>query len=662
MLSPRAQHFLSLSLSLCAFSLYGQQNTIDSLTQKKVSIENAANFKETDTTYIKTLYLLARTYVYKNRDSVKDLASKSLRISQKINYSKGIAGSQMALGAADIFEGKFEKGYQKTKRAKDLAQQVGADTVYFHAVNLLGLGNYMQRDFPKTYEIYQQGIEIAKKKKYLDWELTYTMNLATTFSIIKDYDQALLYYERCLELAEENNEKLQKAEIESNLAYLYWKTKEYVKAKQYANKTIPVFQELGFGAWESFAIITLGGVALEEDDIEEALINYNRALEILKTLKDSKRETDAFLGLSEAYVLKNDLSKAQAFANNAEQTAKSIGYVEGLMRASEILYQIFSEKQKPEQAIKYLKIEQRLSDSIQLAENTSRFLMMEAENKFKREQELAEQENERKINNRNIIIYISILLLIALLSIALLIRKNYLNQKRVNNELKMINEAKDKVFFVIGHDLKSPINTLQELLELYKDEEISEKDIAKITPILKENVDYNSFMLNNLFIWAKSQMNGVKAFPEKVNLLGELKNVNSQLKGDLKKKNIALKIQVEENHQVEFDVQQLRIVLRNLFSNAIKFTPKGGEIVVTSHRKNDSIELSIVDNGIGISAKTIEAFDNNATIESDLGTEKERGTGLGLLISKELVTLNNGSLDIYKRSNKGTRVKLIFSE
>ena len=565
-----------------------------------------------------------------------------------------------ALGAADVFEGRFEQASKNLNEGKKLAQEIGADSVYLQAINMLAMSHYIRKDFPEAYRIYKEGIRKAQEAKNSYREFTFTMNLATTFSIVKDYDQALSYYDEALKLLENSNDKLRRAEIESNLGYLYWKTGDYDKAKYYANKAIPVFQEQEFGAWESFALTTLGGVSLEEKEIDKAIGFYNDALKILENLRDRKRETDVNLGLSQAYYKKSQLEQAKEFAFLSEEMAKSINYAEGILRSSQLLYEIFRDENNPEVAIKYLEIEQRLSDSIQIAENSTRLLMMEAENKFETTKELIQQENRREINQRNFVIYISLILLIALSLIAFLIRRNHLNQKNANKKLQRLNEIKDKIFTIIGHDLKSPIGTLQEFLSLYKDNGISQEEIAKITPRLKANVDHSAFTLNNLLTWATNQMNGTVTRPTAITVKDHTKQVVNLYSEKIEQKKLRVEYSIGSEIKVIVDRDHLDLILRNLILNAIKFTPKSGLLLFGGKIEGNKVIFSIKDSGIGMSPSQINSILKYSSVLPRSGTNNEKGTGIGLQITKELIELNGGNLKFESTPNMGTTANITF--
>ncbi|MET1259153.1 ATP-binding protein [Flagellimonas sp. DF-77] len=637
-----------------------QEKLTDSLGNIKADFESRPDFNPSDTTYIKNLYELARAYIYQNKDSVLHMANRALELSDAIGYDKGKAGAQLALASYHLFNGNFDTGFEFADKAYQLSATAGADSIHLTVINLMGLGYYAKKDFPKTYLLYQEGFQKAEAQSNQQMQLAFNMNLATTFSIIKDYEQALTYYDKCLDILKSSDDRLQKAQVESNLGYLYWKKNEFEKGKKYTYAAIPVFQENRFGAWESFACITLGGIAIQEKNFEEALKHYSKAMELLENMSDQKRETDVYLGLAEAYLLNGEVAQAEDYAIKAHSLAKAITYFEGQIQVSDLLYRINRMMDRSEIAIEHLEAAQRLSDSIMVEDNATKLLMLQAQSNFENEQQLAEIENDKVLERQRAITLTSLVLLLALTAIILLIRKNIREQKAANRKLQELNAAKDRVFSIIGHDLKSPIGTLQELLELYNDSSLSDEQIAAVFPRLKANVDHSSFTLNNLLFWAKSQMNGIQPVPVQVPIKSAAFEVCALFNEAISKKRLVMSCTFDPSTRIRMDEEHLNIILRNLISNAIKYSMEGGEIKFGSTTTSQGTEVWIRDEGVGMDqVKIATLFEGNPT-DSTPGTAQEKGTGLGLAICDELIRLNGGSLTVESQRGSGSRFRFVI--
>ena len=239
-------------------------------------------------------------------------------------------------------------------------------------------------------------------------------------------------------------------------------------------------------------------------------------------------------------------------------------------------------------------------------------------------------------------------------------------------DLKELNRHKDKIISVLAHDLRSPFNgllgytdMLANDIEQLKTEEI--KHSAKNINIAANNLFK---LLNNLLDWTLVQSRKIKYLPSNENLLQRVNEVISLLKMNADQKSISLKTNIESYINVWADRNMLDIIFRNLISNAIKFTPVGGEINICSpvqvlndtrsdnSRKilNGFIEIGIRDNGIGMDEDTITQLLNQDSQITTKGTNNEAGTGLGLSLCKELITLQGGKIRIESKVGECTLI------
>ena len=624
------------------------------------SYEKLPGFSKKDTNYIKVLYELSRSYIYQIPDSTRSISEQVLKLSEQANFKSGIARGKIGLGLYHIIKGEFEQGFTYADEAIEKAKTSNADTLLLQCFNTKAMGQFMRGNYPQAYLECKTGERLAKKVGNREMQVFFTMNLATCFAILKDHEQALPYYQKALQIVNESNDEDQRAQIESNMGYMYLHSGDYQKAREYSQRAIKILNREKYQAWESFAWATLGEVAIREKKYDQALEYFSRSEALLTPIQDMQRKAETYQGIADTYYWKKEPEKSLEYAQMAENISKTINYHVGIVKSSELLHRLFEAKNKPQEALQYLSLARHLSDSILESENKTKFLMLEAQAKFDREMKLLDLENEKKLAKQKTITYISIILFLALLIIAFLIRKNAINQEKANLSLQELNNTKDKLFSIIGHDLKSPIATLQELLELYTSREISEKDIAQLAPKLKENVDHSSFTLNNLLYWAKTQMTGVKPNTKSIKVEKAISSACLLFQSKIEAKNIKIHCTICSELHVMVDPIHLDIVLRNIISNAIKFTPKKGEIYFSSNENTGIGEIAICDSGIGMSKTIINDIISSRYIEPSSGTDKEKGTGLGLQISNELIKINKGSLTIESEINKGSCLRILL--
>jgi len=235
----------------------------------------------------------------------------------------------------------------------------------------------------------------------------------------------------------------------------------------------------------------------------------------------------------------------------------------------------------------------------------------------------------------------------------------YANEKLRESEQRLIelNATKDKFFSIIAHDLRSPFNALISGTQFLKDCYSSlEKDTLDMVIDELHSSSKNVFvLLENLLEWAKSQSGNISYDPEALNLCALIKIVISVFTKNIKDKNIRIVNTVDPNLSVYADMDMIGTVLRNLCGNAVKFTTDGGSICFTSSDKGKFIEITVSDTGTGIPAEDIDKLFRIDTKYSKIGTAGEKGTGLGLILCKEFVGKNGGTIRIESVYGKGSR-------
>lgn len=233
--------------------------------------------------------------------------------------------------------------------------------------------------------------------------------------------------------------------------------------------------------------------------------------------------------------------------------------------------------------------------------------------------------------------------------------------KKQEEELKEANLFKDKVFSVISHDLKSPVSSLTGMLELLKLNSLSREEKSKIIENLDLALKSTKNLLENILIWANPKLGNGKQI-SRFDLQSIIDEVFQLFSLQAKAKKISLVSYVYPGIKVKTDKNVLRLVLRNLISNALKFTGSGGKIEVSIEIQNQNITLMIKDNGIGISEKDQQALFNRNRHYSTRGTENEKGTGLGLMLCKEFLEKSNGQISVKSHPGKGTTFFITLSK
>jgi len=233
-------------------------------------------------------------------------------------------------------------------------------------------------------------------------------------------------------------------------------------------------------------------------------------------------------------------------------------------------------------------------------------------------------------------------------------RKNYLDELTAKSEeLEDLNKLKDKLLSIISHDFRSPLNSLQGTLNLMLRGSISEEDFKTLAYSLVDKLDHTSNLLDNLLNWAKSQMQGMKVYPKMIDLQSVAEDCTHLLSSIAEKKLVDIQNNINNRQKVYADNEMVKLVLRNLLSNAIKFSHSRGSILVDSFAENGHVVISVKDQGLGISNENQSKIFNYDNV-STYGTSNEKGMGIGLLLCKDFIERNGGSIWFESELEKGS--------
>ncbi len=222
--------------------------------------------------------------------------------------------------------------------------------------------------------------------------------------------------------------------------------------------------------------------------------------------------------------------------------------------------------------------------------------------------------------------------------------------------LREANTTKDKLFSIISHDLRSSIGNLVNFLKyMIEDPEMFSKDeFQQIIRSLHESSLTTFEMLENLLAWARNQSNTLEYRPQQVHLSSVFSQITGKLAAVARQKNISLLTDALSTLTCTADINMLIISVRNIITNAIKFTPRGGRVQMTAYAENEKVVIEIRDSGIGMKKEKLESLFSLGALSSSAGTDGEKGSGLGLILCKELIERQKGSLSVTSVEGEGS--------
>ncbi|EOZ98623.1 Membrane associated signal transduction histidine kinase [Indibacter alkaliphilus LW1] len=543
------------------------------------------------------------------------------------------------------------------------------------AQNLNRLGVYYRNNNlqEEALLLYEEALQISRKANN-NTQIGHSLNSIGQIYFYRGlFEEALEYYLEAADffLAENDEEGL--AYNYTGLSLVLGELGRYFESIETINKAIAIRENLGNERQLTVSRFNRANLLMDMGDYSSAekdMLNlYEYGLQY-----DLVRAINALEKLVELKIKQGDTDMAFEYANKAidlhQQRPNSESMVAILQQMNQLSFQIGNQ----EQANYYNELLQA-EKNILNAEKTKNHLSSITIKKQKDEIEALSRENELIEKNRRFRLYLALALLVIIAGLVFILFNYYkflLREKAKNKELNQqkekienqakeldeLNRVKDKIFSIISHDLRGPLHSLLGMVQLFNEESLSKEDFKEYLPKVAQSLGENEQLLENLLIWSRNQMKGIKV-SKKLISVSKLVDKNIQI---LSKTNYFKNQEIQNLIPLEIklitDPDMLEIVLRNLLTNALKFTHAGSEIIFSATEKSDSYVFSIRDNGIGIHEEVLEKLFRN-TFFSSPGTKKEKGTGIGLLLSRELIQLNKG--DIWVKSQPGEGAEFFFS-
>lgn len=547
-----------------------------------------------------------------NNDSLKSSVYQLDYINAIVMFSKGDTSS-------------FFKEIKKIK--KHLLRE---NRMYEYVYINIQAGNFLSFHNATNYRIdfYKENLIVFKNnksKELLESELQNYNSLGFVYENLNQIDSALKYYSIGQAVAKKNNVEVWYGLMSGNLGSIYIKLKEFEKAKE--------LLELDFN------------VSIKYKMYESAI----NAMMLIVEINNNTRQTEKAI---------QALDSARYYVTKVDQSSKifleSYNYKYYHAKASIFLglHQYDSAKYYLEKSMNYITEVTR-----SYRKNEKRLLS----NRYIFEDNINSINKLETQNKQTIYIAIISVLLFASSIIILFILSNFNKKIKIKNaELEESNSQKDKIFSIIAHDLKAPLNTLHSLLELYNMEAITANDFVKYKSDVNNSINQVTENLNNLLLWAsRSMKSGVKVEKSDVNLATLINDIISQFSVVIKNKNLKLSLTNNFNDIIKVDRNMLFVVLTNLINNAIKFTPEYNSIKIEVNSINaSSVQIDIIDEGIGIPQNKINDIFVLSANKSTMGTLGEKGTGLGLIICYDFIKLMNGTIEVESTLNVGSKFRI----
>lgn len=583
-------------------------------------------------------------------------------------------------------------------------------------VNLMAKVSEELRDYDtkQGINIGKLAIELAERLKFDEGKALALKAIGANYWRTGVYELALQNFIESLELYKKVGNRYMIGRLNNNIGLVYFARTQYNKSRSYYSESLKIADELGNDNERARVNHNLALIEYEEGNIRAAinkhqlsfkfaqlakdtmLMGYNycftgkcytklrildsaemfisKSIEIFKASGNDNTMAMAYNQYANMLNAKGKASEAISYASMASLLGEKVGNRYMKMESADIIAKAYTALKNFEKAMQFKIIYYELRDTMKNENNIQTIAQIEAGYKYKNEIDQLKYEKQETLYKNQMIARSAIVAVVLLLVILLILLAFYRLKVRTNNlllaknseitalntKLEELNHTKDKFFSIIAHDLKNPLGTFRDATKMLTSDlhKFTDEERTELLAMIASSADNLYALLINLLDWSRSQRGTISFQPEESMMRVLASNAIAPLIGVAEQKQIDLLNKISPAMIVRADTNMLTTVLRNLVSNAIKFTKAGGQIEIGCKDCEESPAQFIVayvrDNGVGMSEATIaKLFRIDETITS-IGTSGERGTGLGLILCKEFIEKHGGSMWVESEIGKGS--------
>ncbi len=617
-------------------------------------------------------------------DSSQAMVNELFAIAKRNSWNNANALAYKHLGIIAQFRGQLDQSIDYSLQAEAIYMEDSASNAERLAAihNNLGIA-YAQKGLYKTALRYL--LYCVRHDKATDNTRALASlyaNLGNLYENIKEYDQSLHYLELSLSMSREVNSPYDIANALSNMGNLLISIRQHQLAKGYLAEALVLNQQNKDKEGRGFNHNNLARAYLALGLVDSAQYHANAAITIRKQLGD-------VLNVSTSYhTLFDVLLNKKAYTQAKEVLRQSASNLAGFSAAPAQAWELYQRKYRLDSAqgnyksaltnyLQYIAIR----DSVYSDESTHEIARLEAQYEYdlkaerlvakqevRLEQEAAALERQQLLTIGIAVVLVLVLLVAAVIFVHRqklktanneLQERNYeVNQQKEEltaqaDELQRLHHLKDKLFSVISHDVRAPMADLSAFLTMLEGESLTQARVNELIPGLTRQFDHTLSLIDNLLQWARSQMTGLQIRPDYVDFTDIAEAVSGLFTRRADDKGVLLRNLMVFPAIVFADADMVQLVLRNLVANALKFTSQGGQVNISALREGDFLEVQVSDTGKGMNEGEMQELFGNKGYSTP-GTDQEKGTGLGLLLSKEFIEKNGGAIKAESKPGRGS--------
>jgi signal transduction histidine kinase len=656
-----------LALTLLAISPYV-------LAQDKIdSLERQLQKELPDTLRVSTLLLLSIEYEYVDVTKSRKLTEEAIDIIEEKKLTGSKSRAYQSLGSIYRVGGDYQAALKADNIALEASLSVNDSARIATSYNNVAHDYYDLGDYDEAYHYFIQSYRIASS---IGDSLTMAIsmhNVGRVYKELRQYDRAHEYLNLSREMSRKIGDKEGEPYSLSEIGEVLLRQEKYDSALETLQKTLRMSRQYRLRVLMPKTMINIAQIHLKKNDVATALAYYDTAYQQYDQSNDKFGIAEVNLGRGLAYLTQKKYDDAMRLIQSSLNDAKSLNANILELQCFYHLSSLWEKRGDYKKAFEYFKQYAEVEDTLFSQDVQSKLLAdqlrFETEAKdfqiaaLSRQQRRQKDEIKKQEFVRNILVVVMALSAILLITVyrsgqrrrkinTLLLQHQEEMEKR-SEELEKLNQVKDKFFSIISHDLRSPINALAGLLDLLDKGAISSKELPEHIKELRTRFHHTRTLLNNLLDWTLLQMDKLNLQATRIDV-NKLVEENIQLLGPMHSKDIIIKNEIPRPCLAFADSNTINLVIRNLITNAVKFTNDGGEVLIRGTEGQREWEISVQDNGIGIKPEILRILFDKTAPYTTRGTANEKGTGLGLILCKEFVEKNGGRIWVESTEGKGS--------
>ncbi len=538
---------------------------------------------------------------------------------------------------------------------------------------IMGSSYSMMGSIFRVYALYDRAIEYIVKSQlyyqkagFLEGDAWAAYLLGRIYADLKQPQEALNYYQSSLDLytrlSTENGISGGVALCHEQIGLIFLDSGNYEKAQEHIEFVLAQHISSGSETGVSSAHKHLGIIEYYQDNFLLAEEYLQKALFVKTKYNDLLSLSGIYEYLGLCTIQKGQLKEGLKDMQKGLEIATSLDQKNIQIDIYEKLIELYSGLKQPDKIIYYQNKLIEVQDQIAYGDPDFKIAQVQAIFELdEKAAEIAELQKQNTINELRIAqhrtkqaIMVIAILMAFVISLSIILLYNKIRNKNI--ELKNVNSTKDKLFSILAHDLKGPIGSASALSSVLIEQidQNNTKTTKKYARSLHNSLTNTATLLNELLDWTRSQQQRIEFNPKIINLSDQVAGIKEDLSAQSQNKDIVIQTSIDHSLKVFADEYMLNTILRNLISNAIKFSNPREVIIVSAEVNFQTIRISIKDHGIGMDSETLDGLFNLKINNRTKGTSGETGTGLGLVLVKEFVEKHGGQVFVESEMGIGS--------